>query len=110
MLGMTRRLLKPAPLMGRKVVVLGLARQGTALVRYLAREGADVWVSDLRDAEALRETLALLSDVPAHYVLGEHPFALLDGAHLVCLSGGVSIEVPIVVEAQRRRIPLSNDA
>jgi UDP-N-acetylmuramoylalanine--D-glutamate ligase len=110
MLGMTRRSLQAKTLVGKQVIVLGLARQGTALVRYLAREGAKVVVSDLRSGERLRETLERLKDVPARYVLGEHPPAMLDGADLVCLSGGVPTDAPIVVEAQRRGIPLSNDA
>ncbi len=110
MLGMTRRSLKPESLGGKRVVVLGLARQGTALVRFLAREGATVIVSDLRDADALRETLEMLKDVQARYVLGEHPFSMLDGADLVCASGGVPIDAPIVLETRRRGIPLSNDA
>ncbi len=92
------------------MLVLGLARQGLSLVRYLASEGADVTVSDLRDTEALRETLEMLKDVPVDYVLGEHPHSILEGADLVCLSGGVPIDAPIVVEARRRGVPLSNDA
>jgi UDP-N-acetylmuramoylalanine--D-glutamate ligase len=107
---MKKRSLQPKKLAGKQVIVLGLARQGTALVRYLAREGAEVVVSDLRSGESLRETLDLLKDVPARYVLGEHPPAMLNGADLVCLSGGVPMDAPIVVEAQRRGIPLSNDA
>ncbi len=95
---------------GRRVTILGLARQGTALVRYLVREGADVTVSDLRDADALRETLALLKDVPVRYVLGEHPPSILDDADLLCLSGGVPADAPIVAQARRRGIALSNDA
>ena len=107
---MTKRTLQPGPLAGKQVLVLGLARQGKALLRYLAQEGADVIASDLRDAEVLQETLESLSGVPARYVLGEHPFSLLDGTDLVCLSAGVPIDAPIVVEARRRGVPLSNDA
>lgn len=107
---MKRRSTEPEPLAGKKVVVLGLARQGMALARYLVREGATVTISDLRDAEELREALGSLSDIPAHFVLGEHPFSILSDADLVCLSGGVPVHAPIVVEAQRRGIPLSNDA
>jgi UDP-N-acetylmuramoylalanine--D-glutamate ligase len=76
----------------------------------LAREGADVTVSDLRGAEALRDYLELVKNVTARFVLGGHPFTILDGADLICLSGGVPIDAPIVVEAQRRGIPLSNGA
>jgi UDP-N-acetylmuramoylalanine--D-glutamate ligase len=42
-------------------------------------------------------------------VLGDHPLSLLDGCDLICLSGGVSPDMPLVHEAVRRRIPLSND-
>lgn len=98
------------PLAGRRVVVLGLARQGTALARFLVRVGARVTVSDQQDELALAARLSELEDLPIHYVLGGHPFTLLDEADLLCLSGGVPVDLPIVVEAHRRDIPLSNDA
>ena len=110
MLKMTTRKSQPESLTGKQVAVLGLARQGQALLRYLAREGADVIASDLRDAEALPHALETLKGVPARYVLGGHPLSILDGTDLVCLSGGVPSDIPIAVEARRRGIPLSNDA
>jgi len=97
-------------LVGKRVVILGLARQGMALARFLAQAGAEVTVSDLQDETALADQLAGLAGLPIRYVLGEHPLNLLDEADLLCLSGGVPVDVPIVVEAQRRSIPLSNDA
>jgi len=97
-------------LAGKQVLILGLARQGTALARFLVRAKAEVIVSDLRDEAALADRLAELADLPIRYVLGEHPLDLLDGTDLLCLSGGVPVDIPIVVEAQRRSIPLSNDA
>jgi len=93
-----------------RVVILGLARQGMALARFLARAGAEVTVSDLRAEEELSDPLAELEGLPIRYVLGEHPSTLLDRADLLCLSGGVPVGAPIVVEARRRGIPLSNDA
>ena len=92
------------------IVILGLARQGTALARYLVQAGADVTISDLRASEQLSGPLAELEGLPIRYVLGEHPSSLLDQADLLCLSGGVPVDAPIVVEARRRGIPLSNDA
>jgi len=97
-------------LAGKRVVILGLARQGTALARFLVQAGAEVTISDLQDEAALADRLAELADLPIRYVLGEHPLSLLDRADLLCLSGGVPVDVPIVVEAQHRSIPLSNDA
>lgn len=103
-------LAEPFDLKGKRVVILGLARQGTALARFLVREGAEVVVSDLKDEAALAEPMAALEGLPIRYVLGDHPLRLLDGTDLLCLSGGVPTDAPIVVEAQRRGIPLSNDA
>jgi UDP-N-acetylmuramoylalanine--D-glutamate ligase len=97
-------------LTGKKVVVLGLARQGMALARWLAGVGAQVTVSDLRDAEALSEELAELDELPVDYALGGHPDSLLDGVDLLAPSAGVPIDAPIVVEARRRGISLTNDA
>src|SRR5688572_1674423 len=99
------------PLSGKKVVILGLARQGTALAEYLSRIGARVTVSDMRVGDALKPALAELDGLPnITLVLGEHPASMLDGADLLCLSGGVPLDAPIVLEAVRRGIPLSNDA
>ncbi len=97
-------------LSGRRVVILGLARQGTALARFLAQAGARVTVSDLRKEAELADRMAELADLPVDFVLGKHPKRLLEGTDLLCLSGGVPVDAPIVVAAQKRGIPLSNDA
>ncbi|GIV85173.1 MAG: UDP-N-acetylmuramoylalanine--D-glutamate ligase [Candidatus Roseilinea sp.] len=94
---------------GRQVVILGIARQGTALARYLVARGARVTLSDLKPREQL--DLQPLADLPGvDFVLGSHPLALLDRCDLLCLSGGVPSDLPIVQEARRRGIRLSNDA
>ncbi len=102
---------------GLRVVILGMARQGSALARFFLIHGACVTLSDLRDADQLRATQEELSRFAAawgaaapRFVLGGHPLELLDGADLLCLSGGVSPAIPIVQEAVRRGINLSNDA
>jgi len=95
---------------GRRVVILGMARQGIALARYLTDHQATVVVSDLRLAEELTHSLAQLADPAVTTVLGGHPVSLLDGADLVCLSGGVPTDAPIVREAISRGIPITNDS
>jgi UDP-N-acetylmuramoylalanine--D-glutamate ligase len=95
---------------GQRIVILGLARQGVALARYLAQAGARVLVSDQQPAEKLQAALEVLSPFPIEYALGGHPPTLLDGADRLCLSGGVDINAPLAQEALRRGIPLSNDS
>ncbi len=92
------------------VVILGLARQGTALARFLAGQGMRVTVSDLRSAEQLQESVQALAGLGIAFVLGAHPERLLDGCDLLCLSGGVDANAPLPRLARERGIPLSNDA
>ncbi|GAB4434336.1 MAG: UDP-N-acetylmuramoyl-L-alanine--D-glutamate ligase [Anaerolineae bacterium] len=95
---------------GRHVIVIGLARQGAAAARWLAENGARVTVTDARGADALRDGIAALAGLPVTYALGAHPPALLDDADLLCLSGGVPLDMPLVAEARARGLPLTNDA
>lgn len=94
---------------GTRVLILGAARQGLALTRYLVRHGARVTLSDRGQPEALTEARAALADLPVRWALGGHPLELLDEADVLCLSGGVPTNIPIVVEAQKRGISLTND-
>jgi UDP-N-acetylmuramoylalanine--D-glutamate ligase len=97
-------------LFGKRVVVLGFARQGKALARWLPTVGAKAIISDTRTAEVLGAEMAPFSDSAIEFVLGGHPLTLLDHADVLCISGGVALDLPIVQEAQARGIPLTNDA
>ncbi len=92
------------------MVVIGLGRQGKALARFLAERGSRVVVSDVKPAEALTGQREELADVPVEFVLGSHPPELIEGADLVCLSGGVPADLPLAQQARERGIPLSNDS
>ncbi len=90
-------------------VVLGLARQGIAATRWLVEQGAQVTVSDTKAEAQLQGPIEALRDLDVKLVLGGHPSSLLDDCDVLCLSGGVPIDLPIVLEAQQRGIPLTND-
>ncbi|MBG0787701.1 MAG: UDP-N-acetylmuramoyl-L-alanine--D-glutamate ligase [Anaerolineaceae bacterium] len=95
---------------GKQVVMIGAARQGLALSRYLVQKGAKVILNDRREDVLLADAKQELSDLDITWVTGGHPFEILDGTDLVCLSGGVPLDLPIVLEAENRGIPLSNDS
>ena len=97
-------------LRGKRVVVLGLARQGLALARFLTGAGAQVTVSDRALAEERRDERQALDALGVRHVLGGHPLSLLDECDLLCLSGGVPPQLEIVQAAIARGIPLSNDS
>ncbi len=91
------------------MLVLGAARQGQAAARYLIRHGARVTINDRRSPAEMRMAQEALADLPILWVLGGHPLELLDDVDLLCLSGGVPLDNPLVVEAVRRGLPLTND-
>ncbi|MCI0555004.1 MAG: UDP-N-acetylmuramoyl-L-alanine--D-glutamate ligase [Anaerolineae bacterium] len=95
---------------GKRVLILGAARQGLALARWLLLHGAHVTLNDMRSADELRVARESLVEYQIDWVLGGHPLELLDSTDVLCLSGGVPLTLPIVAEAVKRGIPLSNDS
>ena len=92
-----------------RTLILGAARQGIALARWLSRHGSKVTLSDSRSLEQLASARESLADTDVTWAAGGHPLELLDATDVLCLSGGVPLTLPIVQEAVKRGIPLSND-
>ncbi|MBK8985096.1 MAG: UDP-N-acetylmuramoyl-L-alanine--D-glutamate ligase [Chloroflexi bacterium] len=97
-------------LSGKRLLILGLARQGKALARFAAEVGAQVTISDLRPPEKLAGSLADLHDLNLTYVLGEHPMSLLEEMDVLAISGGVPADAPLVLAARQRGITITNDS
>jgi UDP-N-acetylmuramoylalanine--D-glutamate ligase len=96
-----------------RILVIGAARQGLALARFLARSGADVTLNDKRtpdQLQAVMQEMEAVHGVQVHWALGDHPLSLLDTCDLVCVSGGVPLDLPLVQAAKARGIPLTNDS
>jgi UDP-N-acetylmuramoylalanine--D-glutamate ligase len=73
-------------------------------------------MSDLRKWEELTEARQALADLDdaapgsLEWICAGHPLEMLEGADLLCPSGGVPLDQPIVAQAIRKGIPLSNDS
>jgi UDP-N-acetylmuramoylalanine--D-glutamate ligase len=103
--------------LGKHVLVIGAARQGLALARYLARNGAQVVLNDMQSGEKIEEACKKVTQsLPSgccgtvNWVLGGHPISLLENIELVCVSGGVPLDLPILTEACNLGIPITNDS
>ena len=94
----------------RHVLIIGAARQGQALARYLQKQGARVILNDRRSADELSEVISSFKGTSVECVFGSHPLELLDRVDTVCLSGGIPLSLPIVQEAVSRQIYLTNDS
>ncbi len=100
----------------KRVIVIGAARQGVALGRFLASRGARVVMNDRKTLEQLEAVKQSLDDQVGNYAsniewfLGSHPLSLLEGADVVCVSGGVPLDLELIQEARAAGIPLTNDS
>jgi len=95
---------------GQRVLIVGAARQGLALARFLSLQGAEVTLNDQRPANQLEAVIHSMADFKVKWTLGGHPDSQLDHTDLVCLSGGVPLKLSLVTKAQLRGIPISNDS
>jgi UDP-N-acetylmuramoylalanine--D-glutamate ligase len=90
----------------KKILIVGLARTGVAVARFLVQKGAQVTVTDMREEEALSESLAELSDLEIGFELGRHvPYTFMM-ADLIVVSPGVPMDIkPLTMaRAQKRRV------
>ncbi|CAN5760506.1 UDP-N-acetylmuramoyl-L-alanine--D-glutamate ligase [soil metagenome] len=91
---------------GQPVTVLGLARSGIALCRFLVDRGALVTAYDGRPAEELADQLALLEGRTVRIMAGPDidPRAVLDGQALVCTSPSINSRYPTTEPRLRRAL------
>lgn len=90
------------------MTVLGLAREGVDLARFLTAEGARVLVTDRKGPEELGAALGALRDCDIEYVLGGHPPERVLAADILFVSPGVPPDIPVLVEARRQGIRISS--
>jgi UDP-N-acetylmuramoylalanine--D-glutamate ligase len=94
---------------GKRVLVVGLGLSGASVLRYLAREGAQVVVTDSRPAPSGVEALkALLQN--AEFLLGafDAPEPLSQFTEAV-VSPGVDLRDPFIERLRRAGLPIVGD-
>jgi len=95
-------------LKGKKIVVVGLARTGVAVARFLAERGALVTVTDMKDEKALTPHLEKLAGLEINYELGRHDRESFLTADLIVVSPGVPMEIePLKLARARKRQVIS---
>lgn len=97
------------PVVGKNVVVLGLARSGLAVARLLHQEGARVLGSDLKPIEELGQEARDLRDLGVEIEAGGHSDQVLAGADFIVVSPGIPSDVPILAKAREDMIPVYSE-
>jgi len=95
---------------GKHLIIVGAARQGLALAKYLSGHGMKITVTDQKDDKVILAELQDFQEGEINWALGGHPIELLDDADALSLSGGIPLSIPFVQQAIQRGIPLTNDS
>jgi len=94
----------------RRTLIIGAARQGIALARFLAKQGAKVIINDRKSESELVAAQEMLSDVPVEWVCGGHLPGLLNRVDVICVSGGVPLSMPLIAEGIKQGKLITNDS
>jgi UDP-N-acetylmuramoylalanine--D-glutamate ligase len=89
----------------KEVMVVGAGRSGCGLARFFRERGARVTLSDRRPAGEVAEAVGLAA-AGIRLDLGGHSTELFNAADLIALSPGVPPEIPAVVGAAARGVPV----
>lgn len=102
----------PAPLAGKRVLVMGLGRfgGGVGVSRWLAAQGALVTVTDAAKPEELAESVKALEGLPITFKLGAHDVADFLATELLVINPAVDRAKSEVVQAAlNARIPTTTE-
>lgn len=88
---------------------LGLQGGGVETVRYLARAGARVTVTDLRPPQLLSESLAAIADLDVRCVLGEHRREDFTRTDLVVANPAVTPSHELLRAAREAGVPVTSE-
>lgn len=95
-------------LKNKKILVVGLARTGVAVARFLVERGAVVTVTDMKDEGALAPYQEQLADLEINFELGRHDKHTFLMADLIVVSPGVPMDIkPLVLAKAHRRDVIS---
>lgn len=93
----------------KHILVVGLGKTGSALVRFLYRRGARVTATDQGDAKMLAGVLAAMDDMDVTLELGGHRIETFLSADLIVLSPGVPHTIEPVRQARAKNIPVTGE-
>ena len=97
---------------GKKITVmgLGLLGRGVQVTEFLAKQGAVLTVTDMKDAKTLAPSLKKLSKYKIRYVLGKHDMKDFEKADMVVKAAGVPLDSPYIARAKKSGVDVVMDA
>ena len=88
---------------------LGLLGGGVGTVEFFVKQGADVLVTDKRNPEELKESLAKIKRFPVKLILGKHRKEDFKNCDLIVKNPAVPNNSPYLKIARKNNIPIKTD-
>ena len=92
--------------LGKHITVFGANRSGVAITRLLYNLDAKIILTDTCEREALADEISELEGLSVQFHFGGHDQACIDSAELIVVSPGVPLDIPILVDAKKKKIPI----
>jgi UDP-N-acetylmuramoylalanine--D-glutamate ligase len=99
-------------LKNKKVLVMGLGLHGggVSVVKWLAKQGAQVTATDLKEKNDLLPSLAKLKAFKVKFVLGKHRTQDFKNTDLIVQNPGVPANSKYLTVAKKAGVPIENEA
>lgn len=86
-------------LKNKNVTVVGLGKTGIALINYLYKEGANIFVSEAKPLSELTDVLASIKHVPVKMETDAHTDFIFEDKDLIVVSPGIDTQAPLFKKA-----------
>jgi UDP-N-acetylmuramoylalanine--D-glutamate ligase len=94
---------------GKKVLVVGLARTGIGVARFLAEQRARVVGTDIRSADELRPYLSKIRGLNVGTELGGHRIETFLRSDLIVVSPGVPLSIEPIAAARENGVEIMSE-
>ena len=93
---------------GKKIDVIGIGISNVPLIKFLAKNNAEVYACDKRTKEQLGNVYEELSDIGVKFSLGENYLDNLQG-ELIFKTPGMRFDTPELLEAKKRGAEITSE-
>lgn len=94
---------------GKRVLVVGFGLSGVSVAKYMAKQGARVTVTDMKQKSELTDSVNACADLKIEYELGRHNNKTFLSSELIVVSPGVPMNLKPLEEAQAANVPITNE-
>lgn len=92
---------------GKRFLIIGAARSGQAVAKFLLKNGGHVFLNDLKKRQDLgAQELEFLEKGGIRLILGQHPELNEINPDFIIVSPGVPFSIPPLLEAKKSGIPV----